>query len=375
MAPTKDGRLYSVSEVCSATGLKEGLVRFYDSLYSEILPQKVYRADRALYTEEAVRLFRRIDELKGQGITAPSEVAGHLKHSRAEPGPLYSSEKYGKIIVVTSGKGGVGKSNIALNLAVALSQMGHRTALIDADLGLANIHILCGHQPHSTLLDVIRTGTPLAQILEKGPAGVDLVLGGSGADELANLPRYQRYRLISELEKLEMAYDTVVVDTSPGISRNVTDFLQIADRIILLTTPDLTSTTDAYGLLKTVLTSVPEADVGVACNQSRTQRQAEVVFFRLEVCARRFLNARIRNYGHIPRDPVVSRANSVQQPYVLFDPGSRVSQSTVLLAEQVLKEKSEGSEKQHSSFRRIFTQEDPLLRQPLNEREIRIIAS
>jgi flagellar biosynthesis protein FlhG len=373
VAPTKDGRLYSISEVCSATGLKEGAVRFYDSLYSEILPQKLYRGDKPFYTQEAVQLLRRIDELKQRGITLPSEVAGRLKHSRHETPSLYSSEKYGKIIVVTSGKGGVGKSNISLNLAIALSQKGLRTALIDADLGLANIHILCGHQPQSTLLDMIRNGSPLAQVLEKGPAGVDLVVGGSGADELANLPRYQRYRLVSELEKLELAYDAVVVDTSPGISKNVTDFLHIADRIILLTTPDLTSTTDAYGLLKTVLSSFPEADIGIACNQSRTQREAEVIFFRLEVCARRFLNATVRNYGHIPRDPAVSRANSMQQPYVLFDPGARVSQATVSLAERALELESGGDQKERSSFRRIFTKGDPFLRQPLNQKEIRII--
>ena len=374
MAPTYEVRLYSVSEVSSATGLKESTVRFYDSLYSDILPQKIYRADKALYSEEAVGLFRRIDDLKQQGITLPGEVAGHLKHARIGTQNLYASEKYGKIVVVTSGKGGVGKSNIALNLAIALSQNGHHTALIDADLGLANIHILCGHQPRSTLLDLVRTGVPLAQILEKGPAGVDLVVGGSGADELANLPRYQRYRLISELEKLEMAYDVVVVDTSPGISKNVTDFLQIADRIILLTTPDLTSTTDAYALMKTVLNSVPEADVGVVCNQSRTQREAEMIFFRLEVCARRFLDATVRNFGHIPRDPVVSRANSVQQPYVLYDRDARASQATMRIAGQVLTEKEAATQKKRSSFRRIFAKGDPFLRQPLNQKEIRIMA-
>jgi len=373
VAPTVTERLYSMAEVCSATGLKEGAVRFYDSLYSDVLPPKVYRADKAYFPEESVRLLCRIDELKKEGITIPSQVAGHLKHARSVQANLYQTERYGKIIVVTSGKGGVGKSNIALNLAVALSQQGHRTALIDADLGLANIHILCGHQPRSTLLDVVRTGLPLAQALEKGPAGVDLVVGGSGTDELANLPRYQRYRLISELEKLELTYEAVVVDTSPGISRNVTDFLQIADRVILLTTPDLTSTTDAYGLLKTVLGSFPDADVGVVCNQSRSFREAEVVFLRLEACARRFLNATIQSYGHIPRDPAVARGNARQQPYLLLDPGSRASQCTVRIAERALRENPRKEPKTRSSFRRIFAKEDPFLRKPWDSREIRII--
>jgi len=362
-----------MSEACDATGLREGAIRFYDSLYTDLLPPKIYRAEKPFYTEEAVRLLRRIDELKRQGITVPSQVIGCLKHTRTEEPSVYRTETYGKIIVVTSGKGGVGKSNLALNLAVALAQMGRRTALIDADLGLANIHILCGHRPASTLLDVVRSGVPLARILEKGPAGVDLVVGGSGTDELANLPRYQRYRLVAELEKLEMTYDAVVVDTSPGISRNVTDFLQIADRIILLTTPDLTSTTDAYGLLKTVLGSFPGADVGVVCNQSRSLREAEVVFFRLEVCARRFLNNTIRNYGHIPRDPVVGRSNALQQPYLLVDPGARASQSTRRIAERALQEKPNAEPKRHSSFRRIFSPGDPFLRKPLDQREIRVM--
>jgi flagellar biosynthesis protein FlhG len=250
---------------------------------------------------------------------------------------------------------------------------GYRTALIDADLGLANIHILCGHQPKRTLLDMVESGIPMAQIIEKGPGSVDLIVGGSGTDELANLPRHHRFRLISELENLEKAYEVVVIDTSPGISKNVTDFVNIADRVVLLTTPDLTSTTDAYGLLKTVLGGFPEADIGIVCNMTRARAQAEVVFTRLDVCARRFLKATIRNLGHIPRDPVVGRANSIQRPYLLVDPDSRAAQHTLKLADRALEPDPKAPTKKQPSFRELFRQKDPFLEQALDHKEVRYI--
>jgi len=363
-----------MQEVCSATGLGESAIRLYSSLYADVLPPKVYQADQSYFTDEAVGLIRTIDELRREGITSPAEVAGHLRHARQENESVYPSDTYGKIIVVTSGKGGVGKSNLALNTAIALSMKGYRTALIDADLGLANIHILCGHQPRHTLLDMVKEGVPMAQIIEKGPGNVDLIVGGSGTDELANLPRHHRYRLISELESLEKTYEVVVIDTSPGISKNVTDFIHIADRILLLTTPDLTSTTDAYGLLKTVFGSFPQADIGVVCNMTRARAQAEVVFTRLDVCARRFLGATIRNLGHIPRDPVVGRANSVQRPYMLLDPDARASQHTLKLAERALEPDPKAPRKKNQpSFRDLFQQRDPFLEQALDHKEVRYI--
>jgi len=371
--PAVSAQLYLIEDVCSATGLGESAVRLYSSLYADVLPSKVYRGEQALYTDEAVRLIRTIDELRREGITSPAEVAGHLRHVRQEEQSVYKSEAYGKIVVVTSGKGGVGKSNLALNMAIAFSMKGYRTALIDADLGLANIHILCGHQPRHTLLDMVKTGLPMTEIIERGPGSVDLIVGGSGTDELANLPRHERYRLISELETLEKTHEVVVIDTSPGISRNVTDFIHIADRVVLLTTPDLTSTTDAYGLLKTVFGSFPGADIGIVCNMTRARQQAEVVFTRLDVCARRFLNATIRNLGHIPRDPAVGRANTIQRPYLLIEPDSRAAQHTLKLADRALEKEPGKTEKKTPSFRELFRKKDPFLEQALDHKEVRYI--
>ena len=324
---------YDVSEVCTLTGLRETAVRFYESLYREVLPEKVLRGDKAYYTHEGVQLLCWIDELKKQGVSIPADVLAHLRKNRR--GQAEPEQTYGQVIVVTSGKGGVGKSNIALNLSIALEKSGVHTLLIDCDLGLANLHILCGHNAIHNIHQVTHRNKSLSEVVEPGPGGIDLITGGSGMADLANLPRHARVRLASELEKVERDYGAVILDTAPGITRAVTDFAQAADLVVLVTTPELTSTTDAYGMLKTIVRSSAQPEVGILCNMSRTKAQAEAVFARLEVCSRRFLASSIRDLGYIPRDPIVAKANQTQKPYILQDPTARASKHTKLLADKV----------------------------------------
>jgi len=169
-----------------------------------------------------------------------------LPHKGKKP----SKKPLARIITVTSGKGGVGKSNISLNLAIALRLLDKKVMLVDGDLGLANLHLLAGVKAERTLETLIKMDLSLADIITSGPCGIAMIAGASGIAEMANLPDYKRSYLLKQLEQLEQIADYIIIDTSSGVSPAVLDFIRVADDIMVITTPDLTSLADAYGLIK-----------------------------------------------------------------------------------------------------------------------------
>jgi flagellar biosynthesis protein FlhG len=234
-------------------------------------------------------------------------------------------------IGVTSGKGGVGKTNIALNLAIALARLGSRTCLVDANLGLGNIDLLCGLNGYWNLSHVVSGARNVREIVLAGPEGVDVIPGASGLTELADCPAVVQADVVRQLAEFEETHDFLVIDTGAGIHRSVREFLDACDIVLIVTTPEPTSIADAYSLIKTLSGSdIPRLEVLV--NQSDSAPQAHLVAERIQQTARMFLHLEVTAGGFVPKDPQVSAAVVRRSPFLIEDPQSPASSAVHQLA-------------------------------------------
>ncbi|MEW5898342.1 MAG: MinD/ParA family protein [Bacillota bacterium] len=226
-----------------------------------------------------------------------------------------------RVIAVTSGKGGVGKTSLVVNLSLALARLGRRVIILDADLGLANVEVLMGVTPHYTLFDCVCGTKEIGEILTPAPLGVQIISGGSGFLELANLDARQQQKIIAALDLLDDA-DFILIDTGAGISRNVLGFVAAAEEVIVVLTPEPTSLTDAYSLIKILAKFKVHRQVMLVVNRAADEREAAAAAKRMAAVAERFLEIELVHLGSICEDRTVSRAVRRQQPFVLFEPGS-----------------------------------------------------
>ena len=223
----------------------------------------------------------------------------------------------GRVVCVTSGKGGTGKSTVSVNLATQLAQEGHRVTLIDADLGLANAHLLLGVTPTSTLLDLLERNTHPDDVALATPCGPRLLSGGSGMQEIAALTPAEIFRLIRKLERLRRADDFVVIDTSAGISPQTLLFLYAAREIVVVVTPDLTSLTDGYAVIKTLLQRSRDFRVSLLVNRCQSAAQARRVFERIRGVTEKYVGAELVDLGFLKEDSAALAAASERRPVVL----------------------------------------------------------
>ncbi|MCC6446272.1 MAG: MinD/ParA family protein [Armatimonadetes bacterium] len=229
-------------------------------------------------------------------------------------------------LAVTSGKGGVGKTNLTANLGVLLAGSGRRVIALDADLGLANMDVLLNIRPLYTLQHVIQGEKAIQDILLTGPAGLRVVPGASGILSLANLEEAQREALLREMHSLELMSDLLLLDTGAGIADNVLSFVLIADEVVLVTTPDPTAMTDAYAMMKVISQRRPEMPLRLAVNMSAPQ-EGMAVFQRLGQVAKQYLGVSVDYLGAIPNDPAVSSSIRARRPFVEAAPDSPASRS------------------------------------------------
>ena len=258
-------------------------------------------------------------------------------HALEGSGPLDSSPRpgRGRIICVASGKGGTGKSVIAANLAVYLARKGQRVVLFDADLGLANAHLVLGIYPRCNLSHVLLGHLDVECALEEGPAGVKLLSGGTGIAELASLPDNRIYQIASLIEVLEERYDYVVIDSAAGISPATMTFLYAASEVVVVTTSDITAMTDAYALLKTLLRDHPQSPTWVLANRTRRVNEGRQVYQRIRSVALKYLHHEPRFLGSIPDDPLVSASIACRRPLLLSNPRSAAARALLQAARQL----------------------------------------
>jgi flagellar biosynthesis protein FlhG len=257
------------------------------------------------------------------------DQAEGLRRLAAEMGPT-SAPRHTRVISVASGKGGVGKSNLAVNLSIALSDLGRKVLLLDADLGLANVNVLLGVIPRYNLFHVIKGERRISEIVMTVPQGIDIIAGASGFTELANLNAEYRKKIIGDVGTFA-SYDYIIIDTAAGVSHNVLQFIQASDELIIITTPEPTSITDAYGIIKAVINE-KFSDIRIVVNRVANILEGKKVSDKIIRITQQFLNTAIISLGYMYDDEALIRAVKTQDPVLRSFPSSRVSRSIVHIA-------------------------------------------
>jgi flagellar biosynthesis protein FlhG len=231
-----------------------------------------------------------------------------------------------RVITVTSGKGGVGKTNLSVNMALAFARLGKKVVVMDADLGLANVNVMLNMIPKYNLYPVIKKQKTIREILVETEYGISIVAGASGFSQIANMGEEDRKIFISELDSLSNA-DIIIIDTSAGVSSNVLDFIAAADDAVIITTPEPTAITDAYGIIKIIATEYDSVNMGLklVVNRAKGAAQAKSVADRMINIAGQFLNLKLDYLGFIYDDVSVSHAVLRQKPFMVVDPKCKAS--------------------------------------------------
>jgi flagellar biosynthesis protein FlhG len=238
----------------------------------------------------------------------------------------------GVTLAITSGKGGVGKSNVAVNLSICLAANGLRVTLVDVDMGLANIDLLLNMHPPHTLAHVLSGLRSLEAVCVDGPGGIRFVPGASGRNDLANLTDFDRQNLITQLGKLHRSADMVVLDCGAGISSNVMSFAQAADAVLVITTPQPTAVTDAYATIKVLHREKFAGEVSLFVNMANSRTEASATYQRVAGVSKRFLNYLVADGGYMLHDTAVEMAVQERSPFVISYPRANASAAIAALA-------------------------------------------
>ena len=287
-------------------------------------------------------MARRSNSLKALAPRAPAGnrhalrvVAGHGQPSGETSHPARWSRPHVPVVVIASGKGGVGKSTLAANLAVALGERGARVLLVDADFAQASLDLLLGLHPRHDLQHVLAGEKTLEEIVVRGPRGVTLVPAASGAPELADLDDVRLEFLLRGLTQLETGADLMLIDTASGISRPVTSLCLAADVNLLVTTPEMPAFSDAYGLMKLLHHQGLSRAPHLLVNMAGSAEEAEETAHRIGLVARRFLRMELEPWEPVPFDPAIPRAVRLQEPVLTSFPHSPAAAAYRAIAERL----------------------------------------
>lgn len=239
-----------------------------------------------------------------------------------------------RTIVISSGKGGVGKTSLSVSLAIALAEDGKSVTLVDADLGLANINVILGIIPKYNLYHVIKGKKKLKDIIIEVPEGIKIIAGASGFHQLANLDAKQREEFISSITELAND-DYLIVDTGAGISQNVLSFIMAADEVIVVTTPEPTAITDAYGIIKAIASQSTDKHIKLIVNKAQSVAEGKRVAQRVINIAGQFLNIKVEDLGFIFEDICVPKSVRNQKPFYVSYPKSKASGCVKMIADRL----------------------------------------
>lgn len=274
-----------------------------------------------------LRMNHMTNENSGQNEIKPFEAQGEVPSAR--------------VIAVTSGKGGVGKSSLSVNLALQLQKAGKKTVILDTDFGLANVEVMLGIRPRYNMADLLFHDKTMEDIVTKGPLDIGFISGGSGVQELSTLSKEEIQQFSSKLSLLDHMADVIMIDTGAGISDAVLEFLLCAPEVLVVVTPEPTSITDAYSLLKT-LNRNPGFDrnkkIRIIVNRVTYKNQGMEIFNKISMVATNFLKMKLEYFGEITYDDKVSRAIIAQKPVTLAYPSCKSSKDIEELAGKLLDE-------------------------------------
>ncbi len=268
------------------------------------------------------------------------------------------SKPEARVITVTSGKGGVGKSSISLNLAIQMARMGKRIVVLDADFGLANIEVMLGIRPKANLADLMFRGRELSDIITDGPEGIKFISGGSGIQELASMNKSQVMYLTKKLVELDAYADIIIIDTGAGISDSVLEFVASGNEVLLVATPEPTSITDAYALLKALNQSSEfskqNTKIKLIANRVKNEEEGQLLYENIKNVVDKFLNLELLFLGSIPQDEQISKAVIKQKPVSICNPQAPSAKALEKLAHELLPENA-SSEESSAGISRLFS--------------------
>ena len=245
-----------------------------------------------------------------------------------------------RVVTVTSGKGGVGKSNLAVNLAVQLRKAGKRVIIFDADFGLANVEVMFGAIPQYNLSDFIYRGKRIQEIITPGPMDIGFISGGSGIIGLNNLYREQIMYLVKAIEEFNAMADYIIIDTGAGISDQVLEFVMASPEVLLVSTPEPSSLTDSYSLLKALYRNpnfvAADTTIHVISNRVSSLEEGQAVFDKLNSVVSQFLHGKLNYLGMIPQDAALDKAVRQQKTVSLLEPASKSAKAFEVLADNLM---------------------------------------
>lgn len=234
-----------------------------------------------------------------------------------------------RVIAVTSGKGGVGKTSLSVNMALQFRELGKTVVILDADFGLANVEVMLGIRPQYTLADLIFNNKTIEEIITEGPMGIGFISGGSGVHDLVNLDKDKIKKLIAKLVKLDSLYDVVIIDTGAGIADSVVEFVLSSPEVLMVVTPEPTSITDAYSLLKAVNRKKDfkreQKSIKVITNRVENVEDGKEIFDKISIVVSKFLNIQLEYLGYIPQDKKIADAVIAQTPVSISSPNSETA--------------------------------------------------
>lgn len=255
-----------------------------------------------------------------------------------------------KVLAITSGKGGVGKTNFAINLAISIKRLGYSVLVLDADFGLANIEILTGTNIKYTIADCINEGKDIEEIIGDGPEGIKLISGGSGFHELSIMNEENIIKLLKDLKNLESNTDFIIIDTGAGVSKVVLDFVMAANEVFVVTTADPTSVMDGYTMLKTLTINGYRGKLNIVINNVNNRTEAYNTYYKLNRASNSFLKQDITFFGYLEKSNIVSKAVKSQIPFLLSSPKSPISKKINVMALNLVDSKEHNNIQQHSRF-------------------------
>lgn len=263
-----------------------------------------------------------------------------------------------RIISVTSGKGGVGKSNVSVNLAVNLQKMGKRVIIFDADFGLANVEVMFGAIPKYTLGDLIYKGKSIKDIISTGPNGVRFISGGSGIMGLSDMRKDQIDFLVRSMAELDNMADVIIIDTGAGISNSVMDFVTSSSDVVLVMTPEPSSLTDSYSLLKSLyckeMYNKNDTIIKVISNKATSEEEGILMYNKLKSVVNKFLDVNMEFLGIIPADASITKAVMQQMPVSLYSPTSKSAKAFEKIAENLINNESYVASQSGSGMAKMF---------------------
>ncbi len=237
------------------------------------------------------------------------------------------TKKDTKVLAVVSGKGGVGKSNFSINFALALTKVGKKVVLFDLDIGMANVDILMGVSSKFTIVDMIERELSIWDIIEKGPEQLSFIAGGTGLSSMFQLNPRKLSRFLQQLELINGNYDYIIFDMGAGVSNDSLHFILSANEVFVVTTPEPTSITDAYAIVKYIQLKDQDIPIRLLVNRIDSQSEGKKTFENLKLVTHQFLQKEINLLGYIPNDPIVLKAVKAQKPFLLYAPSSKPSQA------------------------------------------------